>query len=241
MLNRASRRFVAVLVIALGVGLLTGPAANASLQKYKISYSTLSHFFSTSPKAQYLSSADAGPGLIDESGPNPILRKLVYGNAPGTSGGITIIVPELSGGFIFLNGFGLEGPGPDQTGTGSTASSIDWGNTIGWTITGGNFCHSIPSYVCNLAQRADLATVPAPLISTNFDSGTWVFHGTGFTSAGFITFTSTTKPGTPGNANTWLRGHADNDGTVPAIPLLGIGAIGVSVIAMGIATARRQR
>ena len=240
MVKQVSKRRVNLFLSALGVVLLTGPAADASLQKYEMGLKTLSQFFTTSPKAQFFESADTGAALIDESGSNPILKKLVFGNS-SPAGGITVIVPGLSGGFIFLKGFATQGPSPGQTGSGSTASSINWGNTIGWTITGGNFCHSIPSYICTLAQRADLATVPTPLISTNFDSGTWVFHGTGFTSDGFISFTSTTQPGTFGNANTWLRGQTDNDATVPAIPLLGIGAIGVSVIAMGIATARRQR
>ena len=38
----------------------------------------------------------------------------------------------------------------------------------------------------------------------------------------------------------FLRGEKVNDGTVPALPLLGIGAIGVSVFAVGIASIRRR-
>ena len=79
---------------------------------------------------------------------------------------------------------------------------------------------------------------PVVLLSTNYDVGTWPFHGTGFLHPeGYINRTGTVNLG---NLVVFWRGKDLNDGTVPALPLLGIGAVGVSVFAMGIASIRRR-
>lgn len=240
MLDQAFGRSFAFVLSAVSAVLFTASAADAALKKYELGIVTLSQFSQASPRAEMIGNQVTGVGLIDESGASPILRKLVYGDDPnGPPGGITIEVPEIGSGFIWLSGRDLQGPSNNQVGTGATASSINWGNTDGWTITGAEFCHSVPAVICSFADREDLVTGDPPFISTNYDTGTWVFHGTGFVMPdGYITFTNTA--GGEGNAYTRLKGRVDTDGTVPALPLLGIGAVGVSVIAMGIASMRRR-
>ena len=127
-------------------------------------------------------------------------------------------------------------------GTGSTTdgSAINWGQVSGWTTSGGTWCNANPTYVCDLAQVGLNNTIPSQLVSTNYDwsISPWTFHGTGFTSVGFLVRTSTDNLGN--QTNIW-RGGENQDGTVPAIPLIGIGAVGLSVFMMGLAGMRRNR
>ena len=152
--------------------------------------------------------------------------------------GRTILIPQLTNGFVWVRQSVQEGPSGSQTGTGGTGSAITWGKLTGWTITGGGYCHSVPSYICDYAVAEDLATVATDFLSNNYDIGTWTFHGTGFTDNGYIysTLSQATR-----NEVDFLRGAARNDGTVPALPLLGIGAVGVSVFAMGVTSIRRRK
>lgn len=242
MLNRLFVVSVRLRVFLAGLGILglIAPPADAALKKYALHGPSLIHYDNTSPEVSTVDSQH-NPGevvLIDETGPSPVLKKLlsVAGSLDNT--GVTVVVPQLSGGFIFIRQRSSAGPAPDQSGTGSTASSINWGNVTGWTLTGGTFCHAIPSYICNLAARVELETVPPPLNSTNYDFGTWTFHGTGFSLGEYISRTSTDATG---NSQVVFRGSLRADGTVPALPLLGIGAVGISVIAMGAASARRRK
>ena len=221
--------------------------AQAALKKYAVRSLSLAQFDDSSPAVE-MYGRDSPPAkggstpssvvTIDETGADPVLKRMVWITG---GGGETIIVPTLSGGFIWINTESTQGPSPDQVGTGSTSSSITWGDVAGWTITGGTFCHAAPSYVCSFALVAHDATADPPFNSTHYDIGTWTFHGTGFTAnteAGWIYFTSTSGIG---NQMILLRGAQRQDGTVPALPLLGIGAVGVSVLAMGVASVRRRR
>ena len=228
---------VRLFLVSLGIVALAAPAATGSLKKYDVRRSQQLHYFNTSPEVEFQSVLGLGKGLIDDSGAAPVLKKLLI--VSGGASGRTVIVPQLSGGFIWFNEQSILAPADNQTGSGSTASSITWGDLTGWTITGAVFCHAIPSYVCDLAQSVNDDTIDAVLISTHYDIGTWTFHGTGFTNPeGFIHRTSTSDEG---NLMYMLRGHEAADGTVPALPLLGISAVGVSVLAMGVASMRRRR
>ena len=231
---------VRLFLVSLGVVALAAPVATAALKKYDVTRSQLLHYESTSPHVEYQSQYLPGTkATIDESGPNPVLKKLVV--VSGAGGGTTVVTPALSGGFIWFNQEATQGPGNNQTGTGSTASSIVWGDVTGWTITGGTFCHAVPSYICSMADAAESDTLDAFLNSTHYDIGTWTFHGTGFVATPFVQRTATSVPWKPGNLQWFMRGSNAQDGTVPALPLLGIGVVGVSVFAMGVASARRRR
>lgn len=228
-----------VFLASLGMTAFVGQPADAALQKYTYITSNVSQYLSESPKYSQLDKASSGRSVAlvaDASGPNPVLKKY-KGQIFGI--GVTLVLPALSGGFIFVSQASSGGYAGDQTGSGATASSINWGNLTGSTTSGATWCHSIPSYICPLANRVDLATTAAPNVSTNYDYGTWTFHGTGFTMIdGLIAGTGRTNPG---NRRARTRGFPSNDGTVPAIPLLGISALGASVIAMSAAAMRRKK
>ena len=231
---------VRLFLVSLGIVALAAPGATASLKKYDWTRSQLLHYSATSPHVEYQSQFLPGSkAIIDESSGDPVLRKLVV--VSGAGGGLTVVTPALSGGFIWFNQEGLQGPANNQTGTGSTASSIVWGDTTGWTITGGTWCHAIPSYICSLALAVDQATLPNSIVSTHYDLGTWTFHGTGFGNSGGFVHRTGNNPPEVGNLQWFARGTLAQDGTVPALPLLGLGAVGVSVFAMGVASVRRRR
>ena len=213
------------------------PAATAALKKYEVRKQLMFHYAQTSPKVELRKVSGFGKGLIDEAaGPNPVLKKLIT----VTDGGRTVVTPPLSGGFIWFNEKSLSGPGPDEVGTGSTASSIYWGDVESWSVTGGTYCNANPSYICSLALVVQDETLDPPVVSSHYDIGTWTFHGTGWRSnlGGFVHRTGSTDDG---NLMWNLWGTEAADGTVPALPLLGIGAIGASVISMGIAMIRRRK
>ena len=224
-------------LISLGLVLFMAPDASAALKKYLVRTRALIMYAETSPRVEFISSGSVGGvGLIDESGANPVLEKLIIvARGPGR----TTLVPGLTNGFIWFHGFTEQGPPSGVTGTGGTDSSINWGNMSGWTITGGTYCHSVPSYICGLATAVDQETVATAFLSGNYDIGTWTFHGTGFDMP--LPYISRTGKTDLGNSTTFLFGPTANDGTVPALPLLGIGAVGVSVFAMGVASIRRRK
>ena len=229
---------VRLFLISLGIVALAAPAATAVLKKYEVRKTQLRHFENLSPHVEYRTWGAEGVGtaVIDESGANPVLKKLISIEDRSSTTSIPILPPV----FIWYSKKIVSGPGGDEIGTGSTSSSIAWGNVTGWTITGGTFCYATVSYICSLALAIHNATVDTVLSSDNYDIGTWTFHGTGFSATPFVHETGTAGLGV-GNLQWLLRGAEVADGTVSALPLLGLGAVGVSVLAMGIASLRRYR
>ena len=69
-----------LLLVSLGVVALIAPGASAALKKYKVNRRTLTQYEGVSPSIEYISGnvePFLGVGLIDESGPEPILQKLI--------------------------------------------------------------------------------------------------------------------------------------------------------------------
>lgn len=226
-----SIEFALLLLLSL---LLASPAFSA-LRKFDVRAQTLIEIEVASPRIDFRSNAGVGTAVIDETGPSPILKRFVQVRGGGSS---TISAPTLSG-FIFLRGRDKQGPTQPQTGTGSTSDVIEWGDVTGWTISGGQFCHSVPSTFCDLAMRQDSATVSPELLSTHYDIRAFIFHGTGFVGQPWV-FTSS-RSGDLGNTQYIYRGPNAQDGTVPALPLLGVATVGLSVVALGISAVRRKR
>ena len=226
--------------------LLGAFASHAALSKYRVRTTNLTEYNFNSPLIEIMTgqphSGDPfGTALIDNDGGSgsPALQKfvLVSGGLLGT----TVDLPGLSG-FIYIKQGSKEFPLPNQIGTGQVASTIEWGVTTGWTITGGSFCNAVPSYICDSAMRADDETVPPPFTSSKYDIGEWRFHGTGFRGDPRLVQTNTrAAQGGLGNFQSIPRGVKRQDGTVPALPFIGMLAVGASVVAMGIATLRQRR
>lgn len=228
-----TRFLLAVLfIVAFSAG-----SAQAVLGRFDVRTSSIIQFTNTSPKVEFASSVSIGTSVVDNdagSG-NPILKRyqLTTGGGPGR----TTDLPGLSG-FIWTKGKTILGPTSDQIGTGDTGGIIDWGLMSSFTVTGGQFCHSVPASVCDLATRQDSATVTPALVSSKFSMRLWAFHGTGWTGDGYVAFTSKTAFG---NSYSLPRGVSNPNGTVPALPLVSIVAVGISVLGLGMAAVRRRR
>jgi hypothetical protein len=232
----------------LGFGLVIALAggSDAALEKYDVTFqgSVNSNNVVPNPNSgKPVINAEQSVALVDSAaGPNPVLRKFVR----AVDFTITTVVPGLAIALFSSSNY-REGPGvlaqihggsvPPFTGTGSTATNVRWGVVSGWTITGSTWCNSNPGVICVLGMMADQATTEPRFNSTFYDLGTWSFHGTGFTSVPFIgsTFSSDV-----GNQVYLVRGFATRDGTVPALPLLGVVVLGASLIAGGVVAARRS-
>ncbi len=236
-------------LLVLSAALLAVGPADAALKKYNLVNVTLTnqsgtdeqnynHFFNPFPTV-------GAVALVDATTPgSPKLVKLLdNGNIT-----ITVPVPSLTTS-IFLSNNDRTGPGvtehlygqpgPIFTGTGNVnaGATIRWGTVTGWSITGQIWCHSLPAIICTLADRMDKVTTDPPLESEFYDLGTWFFHGTGFTSVPWIDQYFTTSFGN----NQWhLHAGVVRDGTVPAMELLGIGILGLSLATGGAVAIRRK-
>lgn len=226
--------FLLSLLCTLG---LAASSAHAVLERFEVRSSSVVQFENASPFGDIRTSISIGTSVVDDDGGSgsPILKR--YQLLTGGGSGTTTDLPGFSG-FIWTKGKTVLSAGPNQTGTGNTSSSIDWGTLTGFSLTGGQFCHSVPSLVCDLASREDLATVPALLVSTEYNMREWTFHGTGWLGDPFIAFTSQTDFG---NSYQFPRGASSPNGTVPALPLIGLTMVGLSVLGVGVAAIRRQR
>jgi len=136
------------------------------------------------------------------------------------------------GAFIFVQGLLSSTATPDQLGTGSTApgGSVTWGVTSGWVRTGGNFCIASPTATCENNDLEHNTTTANPLQSPTYDLGTWTFDANGdMEAAPYITRTST-----GGQTNfQWDLNATFMGPAVPALPLLGFGAMGLGLIVVG--------
>ncbi len=242
-MNRKNATHVLVVLSAI---FMLGSSADAALKKYDLTFRGQVSSTNVTPNPQTgnpINNREFSTALISNAaGPNPVLRKFVR----AVDFTITTLVPGLVVGIFASTNF-REGPGvpaqlhqlpvPSFTGTGSTAASIRWGSVTGWSISGSNWCNSEPAVVCSLAMNMDEQTTEPRFNSEFYDLGTWSFHGTGFTAIPFIGsyFSSDI-----GNQTYWVRGFEKRDGTVPALPLVGAVTLGLSLVAGGVAAARRK-
>ena len=216
--------------------------AGAILRNYGVRWATISQFNSSSPSPNNYVSGNDGTGdppanaVVDDTGSgNPVLRKFLLFNETLQ----TVDVPNLSG-FIYLSSITNQGPkkGLNFTGTGSTNTSIAWGTITGWTVTGGFWCHSVPSNICTYARGKDLVTGDPAFDSSFYDLGTWNFHHTGFTSIPWVHQKASPATMSVGNSAYFVRGRI-RGGLVPALPVLGVALLGASLLFAGARLSRK--
>lgn len=226
------------LLVSLGTVLVVANPASAVLKHYNVHWTNISDFNTTNPVVNLIPNNGLQPetvAIVDDGSP-PVLKRLQLTNASAT----TVNAPGLAG-FIFLGRRNVEGPkqGTSFTGTGSASSTIAWGLVTGWTLTGGFWCHSSPTFICTYASGKDLQTVDPIFTSSFYDLGTWSFHGTGFTAVPYIWFTPLPVAMSTGNAQYQLRGRL-SAGLVPALPVLGVALLGASLLFAGARLSRKR-
>ncbi len=237
------------LLCSLAVTAFVTSDSDAALKKYRLQRVTDVNTEDVTPNpdsiprgSSDLGKESEGVALIEDSGSNAILRRLV----DATDRTVTVLVPALATNIFVSNnlrqgpGAGIfnGGPVPSFTGTGSTASTIRWGTVTGWTQSGSFWCNANPGVICNLAMGADEDTVDPRANSEFYDLGTWTFHGTGFTATPYI---NSYNSNNFGNVTHRQKGFLKRDGTLPALPILGLVLVGSSLIAGGVAAMGRSR
>ena len=147
------------------------------------------------------------------------------------------------GAYVFIDARATSQPSLPFTGTGSTApgGSVSWGVLGGWTQTGYVFCAASPTTICSnsaATPHGTTANLGAPPSPTQ-DLGTWTFDAEGDMLALTAVIGRTNLGGTS-NEQALLRG-AFVGGGIPALPLIGIGALAAGLLVAGARTmARRQ-
>jgi hypothetical protein len=237
------RREVAMRLIALApilaANLAVACPATAVLKHFDLRWTSIAEFNTSSPSPKRFppgsEQRDSQAVIDDSNGGSPLLKRLtlVYDFS-------TTIKIQASL-FFFASQHSEQGPrgSTSFTGTGDTATGIAWGLVTGWTITGGFFCHSTIAYYCGFARGVDLATVDPVLQSPFYALGTWTFHGTGFTSVPFVHQVAPPTSMSVGNDRYLLRGRL-TAGIVPALPVLGVGLLGTSLLLAGARLSRRR-
>ena len=131
---------------------------------------------------------------------------------------------------------GVGAHGPSGTASGETA---EWGIISGWNTTGFAFCIASPITVCTNAGFAHGGTVPRIIESLTYDLGTWNFDAEGdFESVlGYITRTSN---GGLTNNGTRPRG-AFIGSSLPALPMVGFGAVALGLALTGSRALRAKK
>jgi hypothetical protein len=168
-----------------------------------------------------------------------------------TTGGITLadltageLVPLFGpGAFIFIdtknsrtiagphvsNSSGIGAHGPSSTAPGGTT---EWGVVSGWSITGRTFCVSSPTTVCTNAGFSHGVTIPfSEIESPTYDLGTWNFDAEGDYESKFGYIVRTSNGGLTNNGSR-PRG-ALHGAALPALPLVGLGALAVGLAVIG--------
>jgi len=176
---------------------------------------------------------DAGAGTVTMSTLEVVQIELADFDTTGFFG---------PGSFIFIDNATTASPAPGQTGSGSTAKStgsVTWGIIGGWTGTGVSFCISSPPSTCTNSGFTHGMTEPTsgPASST-FDMGTWSFDAEGDYEAS--PYIQNTQLGGASNTLWELRGTFVGAG-IPALPLVGLGAVAAALLAHGIAAVRRRK
>ena len=105
-----------------------------------------------------------------------------------------------------------------------------WGIVSGWSLTGTSFCISSPVSICNNATFAHGQTINRMQHSATYNLGTWSFDAEGDYQAS--PYINVTANGGLTNNQALLRG-AFTGSALPALPLVGAGALALSLAVIG--------
>ena len=153
-----------------------------------------------------------------------------------------ILVPIFGpGSFIFIDAgtttsittphSSSDGASGASASTVATTGSIAWGVVSGWVITGLQFCLASPVAICNENGFSHGMTVPGALESTTYNLGTWVFTAVGDIEATQQYITRTSNGGLSNNGD--VVQAALHGSAIPALPIVGFGALALSLAAIG--------
>ena len=148
------------------------------------------------------------------------------------------------GSFVFVNATPTNSvTGVPVTVAGSTAPSgtVAWGLISGWTSTGVGFCIASPQTICTGGSMIPhgITSPLAPIPSPTYDLGTWSFDAEGDFAA-LSNYIIQTNNGGTANRQRFLRGSYVGAG-VPALPLIGAGALAIGLLAMGTRSVMRKK
>ena len=187
-------------------------------------------------QGQYrLEDAAGGTVTLTEFG----LRRLVSTDL----GPDAITVVFGPGSYVFVTSDSSMRPTEGTTHAGSTApgGSIDWGVLSGWSRTGTAFCISSPLSICTVSTQVPhgITTVAPNPDSPTYDLGTWAFDAEGDFQAASPYINQTNNGGTS-NRQFLIRGTFVGGG-VPALPLIGAGALAIGLLVAGSRTVLRKK
>ena len=147
------------------------------------------------------------------------------------------------GSYVFVTSDSTRGPGVGTTHPGSTApgGTVDWGVLAGWVNSGQAFCISSPTTICSAGAQTPhgITSASPPSNSPTYDLGTWIFDAEGDFSAASPYINQTNNGGTS-NRQFLLRGSFVG-GSIPALPLIGAGALALGLLVMGARTTLRKK
>lgn len=152
----------------------------------------------------------------------------------------------IPGTTVYLDNLITIGPAPGQVGSGSSTTSINFGNLTGWAQTGRLGCTTFcpPGGVCGVSACTPFGVLAgtgglAALKATSFNMDPWTFAGGG---SSFSTASVETTFLPPGlglvRANLVLGGRLI---TIPALPLAGVAGLGAGLVYLGARALRRKQ
>jgi len=186
---------------------------------------------------------DGGSIVINDTGNGaPTLQSMILqATWDDFVGGTT--VSGIPGTTVQLHAENTLGPAPNQTGVGTTATSISWGALTGWSQTGRLLCVTNCPGGCNGASSCkpfvgfEGLGPPAPLKATSFNSDPWVFTG----DTHSFESTSFELVSLGAGAVTAALEIGGRLVAVPALPLAALGGLGAGLVYLGSRALGRKR
>ena len=155
---------------------------------------------------------------------------------------ITVFGP---GGYVFIDSTPtITLTGHPYTGTGSAAAggSVAWGLISGWQSTGKGFCKSSPVTICTTGAvlAHGMTSALQPPGSNTFDLGTWDFDTTTGDLEARQYYINLTNNGGLSNRQRLIRGTLQGT-ALPALPLVGAGALALGLLVAGTRSVMRKK